>query len=95
MATVTGIEQSESVIQQLISGRELSLDIIEMLACEGGCVDGPCMVGPWEGIARRQRLISHVEQAGKGLPDGCLSYGSEGEDGSLPAWLARTFADRD
>ncbi len=95
MATVTGIEQSESVIQQLISGRELSLDIIEMLACEGGCVDGPCMVGPWEGIARRQRLISHVEQAGKGLPDGCLSYGSEGEDGSLPAWLARTFADRE
>ena len=55
----------------------------------------PLYGGPWEGIARRQRLISHVEQAGKGLPDGCLFYGSEGEDGSLPAWLARTFADRE
>ena len=63
MATVTGLEQCESVIGHLVAGEDLALDLIEMLACEGGCLDGPCMTGPWDGIARRQRLIKHVEKA--------------------------------
>jgi PAS domain S-box-containing protein len=95
MATITGIEESESVIRQLIAGVDLSLDLIEMLACEGGCVDGPCMVGPWEGIARRQRLIHHVKEAGQGLADSYQgSFKWADDDGQALPWLRRTYTDR-
>ena len=100
MATVTGIEQCESLIQQLMAGQDLSLDLIEVLACEGGCIDGPCMVGPWDGIARRQRLIKHVEEAVAksrqvyGDPDSCsLMAGSDGTK-EIPSWVMRTYSDK-
>ena len=96
MATVTGIEQCESVLQQLLAGEELALELIEMLACEGGCIDGPCMVGPWDGIARRQRLIRHVKRAAAKSPQAEVSIVAESPRGKgvIPPWLLRTYADK-
>lgn len=94
MATVAGIEESESVIRQLIAGVDLSLDLIEMLACAGGCVDGPCMIGPWQGLARRQRLIYHVREAGRGLTDSREPFPHLDDEGRLLPFLRRTYSDR-
>ena len=63
MATVTGIDECKSLISHLCSGNDLALDLIEMLACEGGCIDGPCMVDSAETIARRQRMVKYVKGA--------------------------------
>ena len=96
MATVTGIEQCESVLRQLLAGEDLGLELIEMLACEGGCIDGPCMVGPWDGIARRQRLIKHVKRsiAKSQKVDMPKIEESQEAKGVIPPWLTRTYSDK-
>lgn len=101
MATVTGIEQCADTIRQMMAGDDLALDLVEMLACEGGCVDGPCMVGPWDGIARRQRLLKHVKvsaaglsQMEKELSSDSKPAGSGKEVKAIPAWLVRTYTDK-
>ncbi|NLK08684.1 MAG: 4Fe-4S binding protein [Firmicutes bacterium] len=94
MAIVAGIEECESVICQLIEGVDLSLTLIEMLACAGGCVDGPCMVGPWQGLARRQRLLSHVQKRRKRHSHLKTLPPHLDENGRLLPFITRTYRDR-
>jgi len=105
MATVTGVDECKSLISHLCKGNDLALDLIEMLACEGGCIDGPCMVDSAGSIARRQRMIRYVKSAASSRALGTeddidadhgLESGDGGDEigGSLPTWLFRTYTDK-
>jgi len=71
--SVSGI----SVVQKLFSGFELeSLEkplFLELLACNGGCINGPGITGTVPGIFRNTRLHNYADNADETLDDSTLS----------------------
>jgi iron only hydrogenase large subunit-like protein len=71
--SVSGI----SVVQKLFSGFELeSLKkplFLELLACTGGCINGPGITGTVPGIFRNTRLHNYADTADETLDDSTLS----------------------
>ena len=55
------------------SGLETPL-FLELLACEGGCVNGPCATRDAEAITRRARLLRYAESADDRLDPRTASY---------------------
>lgn len=80
--TTSGFEACAAVLRGIRAG-ELSACMVELMACEGGCINGPAMEGQNSLFTARQRIIE---------------YASRRQPQPLPeqeAWppLARDFAD--
>lgn len=60
-ATVTGIEKCQLMIRQILE-QKVSLDLIEMMGCDGGCIDGPCMPEQDRVFTGHRDLMRYVRQ---------------------------------
>jgi PAS domain-containing protein len=66
---ISGID----TIAQTLSGNSFTNDqlesplFLELLACSGGCVNGPCITRDDSAIRRRARLLGYAESAGDAL----------------------------
>ncbi len=40
VAVISGLHNAEPLIQEIIQGKEVGYDLIEVMACPGGCIDG-------------------------------------------------------
>lgn len=57
-----GIQKCRETLEALARG-ELKGFFIEMNACEGGCINGPCMISPSGGLLAAERSVSDNAQA--------------------------------
>jgi len=59
VVTTSGLEACEDVLRGIRSGR-LSACMVELMACEGGCINGPAMEGHGSVYSCRQRIIEYA-----------------------------------
>lgn len=67
---VSGIERCREMIEHFLNDGDLP-QLVEMVACEGGCIGGPLNSNPEDQYARRRRVLDYVEAqltASKGSP---------------------------
>ncbi|HOR01430.1 MAG TPA: [Fe-Fe] hydrogenase large subunit C-terminal domain-containing protein [Anaerolineae bacterium] len=102
--TASGLEACRDVLEGIRSGA-LEAGLAELMACEGGCINGPVMAGLHPVSLYRQRLLAYAgRQQPQPLPTGAARRGGSGTaPGSrtaLPSgdedWpdLSRSFHDR-
>ncbi|MGI6036674.1 MAG: [Fe-Fe] hydrogenase large subunit C-terminal domain-containing protein [Limnochordia bacterium] len=87
MITVTGIQECQGMLKLLLS-TEVPYRLIEMLACSGGCIDGPCIPVEDNIFEKRRRLMEHVHRQNKTVTEVQM------EEPTLPSWLHRHYQDR-
>jgi formate dehydrogenase major subunit len=63
VAAISGLGNAEPVIKRIIAGEDLGFDMVEIMACPGGCVQGaghpiPEKVGE---LAARERVLSNID----------------------------------
>lgn len=58
---VSGIERCREMIEHFIAGGDLP-QLVEMVACEGGCISGPLNTVPEDQYARRRRVLAYAER---------------------------------
>jgi iron only hydrogenase large subunit-like protein/uncharacterized Fe-S cluster-containing protein len=73
VAVVTGLERCFELIRSLAEGpsARAGLSMVEMLACEGGCVGGPQAVGSGDLLERRRSVLAYHarrSEAGEACP---------------------------
>lgn len=61
---VSGIERCREMIEHFIAGGDLP-QLVEMVACEGGCISGPLNTVPEDQYARRRRVLAYAESQAK------------------------------
>jgi iron only hydrogenase large subunit-like protein/uncharacterized Fe-S cluster-containing protein len=59
IVTTSGLEACEDVLRGIRAGA-LSACMVELMACEGGCINGPAMAGLGTVFAARQRVIEYA-----------------------------------
>ena len=61
IVVTTGLEGCQDVLNDIRAG-QLDADLVELMACKGGCINGPAMVDVPGGIfAARQKIIRYYE----------------------------------
>jgi iron only hydrogenase large subunit-like protein/uncharacterized Fe-S cluster-containing protein len=79
----SGFEACEGVLRSMRCA-ELDADMVELMACEGGCINGPAMEGRLNTALARQRVLEFgSRRQGQALPD----------RGEWPI-MTRTYQDR-
>lgn len=67
--TATGIEACRDVLSSMRKG-QLKARLVELMACEGGCINGPVMRGQESAFLARQKVIEYSQRnQPKILPD--------------------------
>jgi PAS domain S-box-containing protein len=67
--TATGIEACQDVLSSMRKG-QLKARLVELMACEGGCINGPVMRGQESAFLSRQKVIEYSQRnQPKILPD--------------------------
>lgn len=61
---VTGVEECMSFLHHLAKGDYPQVDVVEMMACRGGCLGGPMAVERDDAFSQRQRLLDHYHRDG-------------------------------
>ncbi|HAI20487.1 MAG TPA: histidine kinase [Clostridiales bacterium UBA8153] len=59
--TVSGLERCKDLIEHCLARPEGLPRLIEMMACEGGCIAGPSHPGKEHPYRRRQRVLGYAE----------------------------------
>lgn len=60
--TITGIDRCREFLKSF-SPERLHLSIIEMMSCEGGCIDGPVLASVLSLYERRERVLEYTEKS--------------------------------
>ncbi len=69
VVTTSGFEACEDVLSSIRSG-EIDADLVELMACEGGCINGPDMEGRLQTAVARQRVLEYgSRRQHQALPD--------------------------
>ena len=64
VAVISGLSNAEPIARRIIAGEDVGYDLIEVMACPGGCINGaghpvPVRVGE---MAARQRVLLEIDQ---------------------------------
>jgi iron only hydrogenase large subunit-like protein len=65
IVTATGIETCEDILRSIQNGK-LKASLIELMACEGGCINGPAMRNQGRGFSSflaRQQIIEYASRS--------------------------------
>lgn len=68
IVSIDGMEESIAFLERFDETKD-SLKLIELLACRGGCLAGPCMTGELSPMARRNRLLQETAGSQDVLPE--------------------------
>lgn len=66
--TVTGIDRCREFLKSF-SPERLHLKVIEMMSCEGGCIDGPVLSSTLSPYERRERVLEYTEKSFRGYEE--------------------------
>jgi len=81
---ITGIERAKQFLQEL-KEKKVDFRLVEMMACEGGCIDGPVLRSSLSFYERRNRVLTYTEEYEKrSMCEGASCYD--------PPSLRRTFS---
>ena len=86
VVTATGIEACQDVLRSMRQGR-LRANLVELMACEGGCINGPVMRGQESAFLARQKVMDYARyNPARVLPDSeeWPDLGRSFEDESVP-----------
>lgn len=84
LIVITGVERAKQFLRELQDGK-IRFRLIEMMACEGGCIDGPVLRSSLSFYERRNRVITYTTgHRGKAF--------ATGEKILDPPSFARTFS---
>lgn len=61
--TVSGLQNCIDFIKHLASGGIILPGLVELLACPGGCINGPQMMGRDEGLFNRRRKVIEYQKS--------------------------------
>ena len=61
IVTTSGLEACEDVLRGIRAGR-LAACMVELMGCEGGCINGPVMAGRDSVFAARQQIIEYASR---------------------------------
>lgn len=61
VVTTSGLDACEDVLRGIREG-QLAACMVELMACEGGCINGPAMEGHGSVYASRQRVIEYASR---------------------------------
>ncbi|HHV62922.1 MAG TPA: PAS domain-containing protein [Firmicutes bacterium] len=64
IAVVTGLEECMEFLEALPAGAPEGIKLVEMMACDGGCVDGPFICSDLSLFQRRRRVLSYGAGSG-------------------------------
>ncbi|MEN3185669.1 MAG: [Fe-Fe] hydrogenase large subunit C-terminal domain-containing protein [Atribacterota bacterium] len=59
LIVITGVERAKQFLRELQEGK-VHFRLIEMMACEGGCIDGPVLRSSLSFYERRNRVIAYT-----------------------------------
>ena len=64
VAVISGLHNAESIIKKIIAGVDVGYDLIEVMACPGGCINGaghpvPEKIGT---MAKRQQVLVNIDK---------------------------------
>ncbi len=59
--TITGVDRCKEFLKSFSPERS-RFRIIEMMSCEGGCIDGPVLSSPLSPYERRERVLEYTEK---------------------------------
>lgn len=91
---VSGLAVCKELVEHLVDHADDLPRLIEVLACEGGCISGPTNPSRDDTFRRRQRVLQYVEaRQREGRPPGSQSPAPEAAGGA-PVELGRRFEDR-
>lgn len=67
VAVVSGLGNAEPLVRRVVAGQDVGYDLVEIMACPGGCINGagnPAPTGIDE-IAARQRVLLDIDRTSK------------------------------
>lgn len=64
VAVVSGLGNAEPLIKRVIAGEDIGYDLVEIMACPGGCINGAGhpVVGGLEDVLNRQRVLVDIDR---------------------------------
>ena len=67
MAVISGLGNAEPLVERVVAGEDVGYDLIEIMACPGGCIDGagnpaPAKVGE---LRQRTEVLFDIDRASK------------------------------
>lgn len=67
VAVISGLNNAEPILQRIVNGEEVGYDLIEIMACPGGCISGaghpvPEKIGTFE---MREKIIVDIDKKSK------------------------------
>jgi PAS domain S-box-containing protein len=62
VVTASGFELCRTILDSL-NGGQLEADLLELMLCPGGCLNGPGMPGEERSVGRRQWLFAYAQQS--------------------------------
>lgn len=65
VAVISGLNNAEPLVKRIVAGEDVGYDLVEVMACPGGCINGaghpvPGLVGE---MAARQKVLVDIDQA--------------------------------
>ena len=67
VAVISGLHNAEPIVRKIIQGTDVGYDLIEVMACPGGCICGAGHPVPEkvDALARRQQVLVNIDQTSK------------------------------
>lgn len=64
VAVVSGLGNAEPLIKRVIAGEDIGYDLVEIMACPGGCINGAGhpVVGGLDEVVDRQRVLVEIDR---------------------------------
>ena len=64
VAVISGLNNAEPIIQKIINGEEVGYDLIEIMACPGGCISGAGHPVPEkiDSLEKREKVIVDIDK---------------------------------
>ncbi|HRA51655.1 NAD(P)-binding protein [Actinotalea sp.] len=67
VAVISGLNNAEPLVKRIVAGEKVEYDLVEIMACPGGCINGaghpvPDMVGE---MAARQKVLIDIDQVSR------------------------------
>jgi len=67
VAVISGINNAEPIVQKIVRGEDVGYDLIEIMACPGGCISGAGHPVPEkiDSLEKRQNVIIDIDKGSK------------------------------
>ncbi len=67
VAVISGLKNAEPIVERIIKGEEVGYDLIEVMACPGGCICGAGHPVPEkiDSLEKRQKVLVNIDKTSK------------------------------